>query len=87
MKITGVEVLEMLCPQGGWIILGDDFEGITWVDDKPRCTKQQFDAGFAKYETWKLELEKASQAKRKAAEDKLAALGLTTDDLKALGLA
>ena len=33
-----------------------------------------------------LEAQAAAQAARKAAENKLAALGLTADDLKALGL-
>ena len=82
----GKDVLEMLCPAGGWIIHGDDFDGITWVDDRPRCTKAEFEAGFAKYDAWKKEQEALATSKKAAAEAKLAALGLTADDLKALGL-
>jgi hypothetical protein len=43
---TGAQVLSMLCPAGGWIISGDDFDLITWVDERPKCTKAQFTAGF-----------------------------------------
>ena len=86
MKITGTEVLEMLCPDGGWIISGDDFENIIWVDERPRCTKEQFQAGFVQVEAAKAQAEAEAAAKKAAAEAKLAALGLTADDLKALGL-
>lgn len=83
---TSKEVLEMLCPAGGWIIYGDDFDGITWVDERPRCTKEEFEAGFAQVEAAKAQAEAEAAAKKAAAEAKLAALGLTADDLKALGL-
>jgi hypothetical protein len=82
----GYEVMEMLCPQGGWILIGDDFDSITWVDDRPRCTKAEYQAGFAQYDAWKAEQEAAQATAKAAAEAKLAALGLTADDLKALGL-
>jgi len=83
---TGADVLEMLLPAGGWIIVGDSFDGITWVDERPRCTKTEFEAGFAQYDAWKAEQDAAKVAQKTAAEAKLAALGLTSDDLKALGL-
>ena len=82
----GAEVLSMLCPAGGWILTGNDFDGITWVDDSPRCTKTEFDAGFAQYDAWKAEQDAKAEADKVAAQAKLAALGLTADDLKALGL-
>lgn len=82
---TGGRVLEMLCPAGGWIIYGDDFDSVIWVDDRPRCTKSEFEAGFAKYDAWKAQQENEVITKKVAAEAKLAALGLTADDLKALG--
>jgi len=83
---TGTDVLNMLLPEGGWILIGDDFDGITWVDDRPRCTKAEFEAGFAQFNAWKAEQEAAAVTAKAAAEAKLAALGLTGDDLKALGL-
>lgn len=81
------EVLEMLCPAGGWIIYGDDFDNVIWVDDRPRCTKTEFEAGFAKVDAAKEQAAAEAAAKKAAAEAKLVALGLSTEDLKALGLA
>lgn len=83
---TSAEVLEMLCPAGGWIITGDDFDNIVWVDDRPRCTKVEFEAGFAQFDNWKAQQEASKQEAKEAAQAKLAALGLTEDDLKALGI-
>jgi hypothetical protein len=81
----GNQVLDMLIPNGGWIISGDDYEGITFLECEP-ITKAQFEAGFAQYETWKAEKDSKAAADKAAAQAKLAALGLTADDLKALGL-
>jgi hypothetical protein len=85
-KANGARVLEMLLPEGGWIIVGDDYETITWVDDRPRCTKEQFEAGFAEYKEMVLQQKQQALTNKAAAEAKLAALGLNADDLKALGL-
>ncbi len=80
-----IEVLSMLIPQGGWHIVGTDYEGITFEDCEP-ITKEQFEAGFAEFDAWKAEQEADKATKKAAAEAKLAALGLTADDLKAIGL-
>ncbi len=79
------EVLEMLIPNGGWAINGDDYEGIQFLECDP-ITKAQFEAGFAQYDVWKAEQDAAKAQAKVLAEAKLAALGLTADDLKALGL-
>jgi len=81
----GREVLEMLIPQGGWYISGDDYEGIQFLECAP-ITKAQFTAGIAQYDAWKANQDAQATAKKEAAQAKLAALGLTADDLKALGL-
>ena len=83
---TSLEVLTMLCPAGGWIITNNDFDTIVWVDERPRCTKEEYEAGFAQYDAWKAEQDAATKAAKDSAESKLAALGLTADDFKALGL-
>ena len=83
---TATDVLNYLLPQGGWLLSGDDFDGITWVDDRPRCTKAEFEAGFVQFDAFKAQQEAAAVAAKDAAQAKLAALGLTADDLKALGL-
>jgi hypothetical protein len=79
------EVLGMLIPNGGYVQYGSDYEGIQFLECEP-ITKAQFEAGFAQYDAWKAEQDTAAVAAKAAAQAKLAALGLTTDDLKALGL-
>jgi hypothetical protein len=81
----GYEVLNHLLPNGGWYISGDDYEGIQFLECEP-ITKAQFTAGFAKYDAWKADQDAVAATAKETAQAKLAALGLTTDDLKALGL-
>lgn len=82
---TGAEVLSMLIPAGGWILTGNDFEGIVFLECEP-ITKAQYEAGFAQYDAWKAEQDAQMAADKASATAKLEALGLTADDLKALGL-
>lgn len=79
------EVLQLLIPNGGWVITGETYEGIEFLECEP-ITKAKFEAGFAKVDAWKAEQDTKAAADKKAAQAKLAALGLTADDLKALGL-
>ena len=82
---THSDVLGMLIPNGGYVLIGEDYEGIQFLECDP-ITKAQFTAGFAQYDAWKAEQDAKVQADKAAAQAKLAALGLTADDLKALGL-
>lgn len=79
------EVLAMLIPNGGYVAYGNEYEGIQFLECEP-ITKEQFTAGFAKFDAWKAEQDAKEAKAKEAAQAKLAALGLTTDDLKALGL-
>lgn len=81
---TGGEVLSMLCSDTEWVITGDDFNTIQWIQGEP-ITEAAFDAGFAKYDTWKSEQKAAAIAAKQAALDKLAALGFDLNDLQSLG--
>jgi hypothetical protein len=82
---TTYEVLGFLIPNGGYIAVGDEYEGIQFIDCEP-ITKEQFEAGFAEYDTWKAQQEIDKETNKAKVEAKLTALGLTADDLKALGL-
>lgn len=79
------EVLFHLRPQGGYKAVGTEYEGIEFMECEP-FTKAEFLAAFAKVDEIKAQVEAEAANKRTAAEAKLAALGLTSDDLKALGL-
>jgi hypothetical protein len=82
----GFEVLTMLRPDGGWVIVEDNFDSIRWDKGIAPLTKEEYEAGFAQYDAWKAEQDAAKAQAKTAAEAKLEALGLTADDLKALGL-
>lgn len=82
---TAEQVLTFLIPNGGYVLTGDSYEGLIFVECEP-ISKAEFEAGFAKYDAWKAEQDAQATAKKTAAEAKLIALGLTADDIKALGL-
>lgn len=77
---TGSQVLEMLIPTGGWAIIGNDYEGIQFLEAEP-ITEAEFKAGFAKVDAWKAQ-EEASKAEAKAAL--LDRLGITEEEARLL---
>ena len=82
---TGAEVLTMLCPNTEWVITENDFDSMQWIKGE-QITKEEFEAGFVQYDAWKAEQDAKAEAAKTTAQNKLEALGLTADDLKALGL-
>ena len=77
---TGANVLEMLIPDGGWVISGDDYDTIQFIEAEP-ITKAQFEAGFAQYDAWKAEQDSKAEADKAAL---LAKLGITADEARLL---
>jgi hypothetical protein len=77
----GREVLEMLLPDGGWVIYGDDFDSIRYDDGINPISKKQFKDGFAQYDALKLQQD-ADKAEAKAVL--LDRLGITEDEAKLL---
>jgi hypothetical protein len=80
-----IEVLRMLIPNGGYVAVGEDYEGIQFLECEP-ISKKEWQEGFAKVDAWKDEQDAAKVLAKKSAQSKLAALGLTVEDLTALGL-
>lgn len=77
---TAAEVLSMLIPQGGWVVTGEDFDGIEFVSCDP-ITKAEFEAGFAAFDAWKNQQDQAKASEKAAL---LARLGITADEAKLL---
>jgi hypothetical protein len=73
---TGSDVLTMLIPDGGWVIYGDNYEDINFIEATP-ITKKEFEAGFAKYDAWKAKEDVAKTNARQAILDRL---GLTAEE-------
>jgi hypothetical protein len=74
------EVLRMLLPDGGYVLVGEDFEGLEFTDCKP-ITKSEFEAGFDKYDAWKAEQDLARATEKQELLDRL---GITADEAKLL---
>ena len=66
----GSDVLAMLLPNGGWIMTGNEYDGIEFIDCEP-ITKAEFTAGFAKYDAWKSEQDAAKAAAKAAVLERL----------------
>jgi hypothetical protein len=79
------EIIEYLRPNGGWYQVGTEYEGIVFLDCEP-FTKAEYQAAFDEYDAWKVQQETAKAEAKATAQNKLAALGLTVEDLTALGL-
>jgi len=77
---TGADVLSMLIPTGGWVIRGDDYEEIQFIEATP-ITQAEFQAGFTQYDAWKAEQDAAKAAQKAALLDRL---GITEDEAKLL---
>jgi hypothetical protein len=74
----GSDVLEMLIPTGGWVCRGDSFADIEFIDCEP-ITKKEFEAGFAKYDAWKVEQDAAKATQKNAILERL---GITEDEAR-----
>ena len=77
---TSIEVLGMLIPNGGYVQVGETYEGIEFIDCEP-ITKKEYEAGFDKYDAWKAEQEAAQATAKSALFEKL---GITEDEAKLL---
>ena len=86
--MTGVDVITMLIPTGGWGISGDDFEGIQFISCVP-ITKAQFEQGKLDYPSYIADQESAQAAAEQAITDakasrdaKLAKMGFTQAEIE-----
>ena len=78
------KAIQFIRPDAEFSLSGTE---LTWLDEsQTEPTKTEIETGLVAYQAaQQAEAEAEAQAKA-TAEGKLAALGLTTDDLKALGL-
>jgi DNA-binding NarL/FixJ family response regulator len=75
-----LQILNSKYPDAEWVLIGDTYEGLEWLDDSTKPTKKQLE------DLWPLvqsELEAKTTA-RQSALAKLAALGLTEAEIAAL---
>jgi hypothetical protein len=77
---TSSEVMAMVYPDGGWVAVGDDFEGIQFLECAP-ITKTAYNKALADYDAWKA---KQKSDKETAKATLLTKMGITADEAKLL---
>jgi len=67
-----------------WTLNGDSYDGLTWLSDTPKPSQQELDAAWPAVQQARQDAEAAKVAARQSGLDKLAALGLTVDEVSAV---
>ena len=67
-----------------WTLDGDDYDGLTWLSDDTKPTKAALDKLSNEVAAEIITEQDAQAAAKKSALKKLAALGLTADEIAAL---
>jgi hypothetical protein len=71
-----------------WTLDGDTYDGLTWLSDSPKPSQADLDAAWPAVQQARADAVAADEAARQSAIDKLAALGLSVDEIRvAFGLA
>ena len=76
-------VLTANYPDALWTLEGDDYDGLTWLSDTPKPTQAELDAAWPAVQQAQADAVAAKEAARQSAISKLAALGLTVDEISA----
>jgi hypothetical protein len=77
-------VLTANYPDAEWSLAGDFYDGLTWLSDTPKPTQQELDDAWPAVQQAQQDAEAAKVAARQSGLDKLAALGLTVDEVSAV---
>ena len=77
------EVLAANYLDAEWHLLGDTYDGLTWLSDSPKPTQQELDDAWPAVQQAQADAVAAKEAAKQSAVDKLAALGLTVDEISA----
>jgi hypothetical protein len=66
-----------------WTLDGDNYDGLTWLSNSPKPSQAELDAAWPAVQQAQANAKAAVVAARQSAIDKLAALGLTVDEISA----
>ena len=77
------DVLTANYPNDEWTLTGNDYEALEWRSDTPKPTQAELDAAWPAVQQAQQDAVAAKEAARQSAIDKLAALGLTVDEISA----
>jgi len=79
-----VQILTINYVGSQWTLNGDSYDGLTWLSDTPKPTQAELDALWESTQAAIAAKKQAAQDVKASALAKLAALGLTQDEVKAL---
>ena len=78
-----VAVLTANYPTAQWSLSGNDYATLIWHDDTPKPTQAELDAAWPAVQQAQADAVAAREAAKQSAIDKLAALGLSVDEIRA----
>jgi hypothetical protein len=81
------KILEINYPNTNWTLDGFDYSGLTWLEGLntvPKPTQEELDALWESTQAALAAKEQAAKDAKASALAKLAALGLTADEVKAI---
>ena len=76
-------VLVALYPGAQWSLAGNDYATLIWHEDTPKPSQQELDAAWPVVQQAQADAVAAKETARQSAISKLAALGLTVDEINA----
>ena len=82
--INYTQILSVNYVGSEWTLNGDSYDGLTWLSDTPKPTQAELDALWESTQAALAAKEQAAIDTKASALAKLAALGLTQDEVKAL---
>jgi hypothetical protein len=82
--IDYTQILSTNYPTAQWTLNGNSYDGLTWLSDTPKPTQAELDALWESTKNTLDAREQAAKDTKVSALAKLAALGLTQDEIKAL---
>lgn len=84
MSIDYTQILVRKYPNDQWTIDGDEYSGLIWLSDSSKPTKATLDNLWPTVQAAMVAEKNAQAAALDSAIAKLAALGLTVDEVKAI---
>lgn len=84
MSIDYTQILTRKYAEQEWNLDGDEYTGLTWLSNSPKPTKATLDNLWPTVQAEILAEKEAQIATKDSALSKLAALGLTEDEVKAI---
>ena len=70
-------------PGSEWTLEGDTYDGLTWLSETPKPTQKALDDAWPAVQQAQADAIAAKEAAKQSAINKLAALGLTVDEISA----